>query len=160
MCRRKDSLLPFFFFIFLSCKKEKAYSSDCFLYSSVPFLHGTCQFVSAGLQSQRTWGCYVLMTFPWIYLIGQVLGFTYIAAGNLYVKESFLPAPLHWKILSISDLSAVNTDSPRSSYLLKQGVVGRDWRGGFSCVPEQSLKFTVNKLFDHDFIAPVSPKTP
>lgn len=55
------------------------------------------------------------------------------------------------------DLAAVNMDSPRSSYLLKQGVVGRDFRGSFSCFPEQSLKFTVNKLFDHDFIAPVSP---
>lgn len=129
------------------------------MYSSVPFLHGTCKFVSEGLWSQRTWGCYVLMTFPWIYLIDQVLGVIYIAAGHLYVKESFLPAPLHWRILSISDLSAVNTDSAGPSYLLKQGVVvGRDLRGSFSCVPEQSLKFTVNKLFDHDFIAPVSPK--
>lgn len=60
--------------------------------------------------------------------------------------------------MSISDLAAVNTDSPRSSDLLKQGVVGRSWRGSFTCFPEQSLKFTVNKLFDHDFIAPVSPK--
>ena len=49
-------------------------------------------------------------------------------------------------------------DSPRPSDLLKQGVVGRDLRGSFGCFPEQSLKFTVNKLFDHDFIAPVSPK--
>ncbi|KAF6081734.1 hypothetical protein HJG60_008753 [Phyllostomus discolor] len=47
---------------------------------------------------------------------------------------------------------------PGSSYLLKQGVAGRDFRGSFRCFPEQSLKFTVNKLFDHDFIAPVSPK--
>ena len=49
-------------------------------------------------------------------------------------------------------------DSPRPSYLLKRGVVGRDLRGSFGCFSEQSLKFTVNKLFDHDFIAPVSPK--
>lgn len=131
MCRRKDSLLPFFLIIiiFLSCNKEKTHSSDCFLSSSVPFCMERVKFVSEGLRSQRTWGCSVLMTFPWIYLIGQVLGVIYIAAGNLYPKESFLPAPLHWRILSISDLSAVNVDSPHSSYLLKQGVVGRDWRG-------------------------------
>lgn len=60
--------------------------------------------------------------------------------------------------MSLSDLSAVNMDSLHPSYLLKRGVVGRDLRGSFGCFPEQSLKFTVNKLFDHDFIAPVSPK--
>lgn len=52
----------------------------------------------------------------------------------------------------------MNMDSPRPSYLLKRGVVGRDLRGSFGGFPEQSLKFTVNKLFDHDLIAPVSPK--
>lgn len=36
--------------------------------------------------------------------------------------------------------------------------MGRDLRDNISCFSEQSLKFTVNKLFDHDFIAPVSPK--
>lgn len=45
-----------------------------------------------------------------------------------------------------------------STSSLKWSVVGRDLRDNISCFSEQSLKFTVNKLFDHDFIAPVSPK--
>lgn len=56
------------------------------------------------------------------------------------------------------DLSAVNMNSHSSSSLLQWGFMGGGLRGSFRHFLEQSLKFTVNKLFDHDFIAPVSPK--
>ena len=66
----------FLFFIFLSC--NKIYLSNCFLYSSVPLCLELVKFMSEGLQSQRTWGCYVLMTFPaylphWSSIRGNIL---------------------------------------------------------------------------------------
>lgn len=54
------------------------------------FAWNLCKFMSAGLRSQRTWGWYVLMTFPHIYLIDQVLGVIYCCWQ--FVSEGDLPS--------------------------------------------------------------------
>lgn len=153
-CRRR---YPSAFFYFFKLYKRKTYLSDyLFLVLFSSSLLGTYKFMSKGCSSYRTWVCmfWWLLYLPhWSSIRGNIL-----LLVILYLKEIFLPAPLDLRMLSISDLSAVNMNSPHSCYLFKWSAVGRDLRDSFGCFPEQSLKFTVNKLFDHDFIAPVSPK--
>lgn len=127
------------------------------LYSSVPLCMELKSFCLKCCWSVCLDG--VSMYLPhWSSIKDNIYIYIYCCWKFISKGESFLPVPLDLKYLVSWTFLLWMWTLSHSTYSLKWSVVGRDLRDNISCFSEQSLKFTVNKLFDHDFIAPVSPK--